>query len=125
MDFREELNKITEKRNRYFFAEKRNGETILKEVVIPYFKYVSLMVQQKREAKIIFDLFDYDILEIRVEADSHPNNDFIYYNRFKNKEVAMKTMQQIQKIFEEQNFNIKVDDNPILGCCTIEVSVIF
>ena len=42
LNFREELSKVLRKRESVRNAEERNGEAILREVVIPYFEYGEL-----------------------------------------------------------------------------------
>ena len=103
LNFREELRKVIERREIVSCAEERNGEDILKKVVIPYLGYVSPRVGFKVRTEIMFsiDNLDKNYLEIFVRPGEHKGN-VIYYSKFKKKEGAMNALLEIQKIFEEQ-----------------------
>lgn len=103
LNFREELSKVLNGRKKAQHAEERNGEAILKEVVIPYFEYVVPRTRIAVITEVTFSTESYNknYLEIYVKPNGHPG-ETIYFNEFKEKDGAMKTLLEIQKIFEEQ-----------------------
>ena len=103
LDFREELNKVLNKRKKLREAEDRDGEAILKEVVIPYFEYVATRSAYTVKTDIIFsvDVDHENYLEIYVKPNGH-QGETIYFNKFKEKDGAMKTLLEIREIFKQQ-----------------------
>ena len=107
LDFRKELNTVLANRKKAREAEERNGEIILKEVVIPYFEYVATRCAYTVKTDITFavDAEHENYLEIYVKPNEH-QGETIYFNKFKEKDGAMKTLLEIQKIFEEQKLTL-------------------
>ena len=107
LDFREELSKVLRKRETVRNAEERNGEAILREVVIPYFEYVAPRTRFAVKTEVTFSVSNdnKNYLEIYVKPKEH-QGETIYFNKFKYEDGAMKTLFEIQKIFERQHVMI-------------------
>lgn len=121
LDFREELSKVLRKRETVRNAEERNGEAILREVVIPYFEYVATRSAYIVKTDITFavDADHENYMEIYVKPNGH-QGETIYFNKFKEKNGAMKVLLEIQKIFEEQKLTLNhypdaIEDGKIIA----------
>ena len=111
LNFRKELSKVLSSRKKAREAEERNGEAILKEVVIPYFNYVATRAGYTVKTDITFsvDADHENYLEIYVKPNGH-QGETIYFNKFKEKDGAMKTLIEIRRIFKQQK--VLLDDYP-------------
>lgn len=107
LNFQKELSKVLRNREKARNVEERNGEAILSEVLIPYFKYVAPRTRFAVKTEVTFsvDADHENYLEIYVQPKEH-QGETIYFNKFKEKDGAMQTLLEIQRIFEEEDVMI-------------------
>ena len=110
MNFREELNSIKETNSRKFSIEDRYyAEYILEEIVISYLRYLIATYIISSKIEIIFSVESTYRNTLHISVKSSADNYIgrvIYYQYFPTKNGAMFTTKKIEKILQNQGFEI-------------------